>query len=204
MTEVMERGNDRRKWLSTWTASLAVVLLLPLGCFSSRAGDAAKTADDSGILRALMLSGHDLHPSIEMPDLESIREVPIGIGFPPNPKVSKEPEFVEGVARGSSQGRLNRDGMRTALYARYVVDGLDIGIYALEARTGADADRREKQMREIWQVNAGVDRAMVARGGRVLVVAWHDAVPQECWDSAKTVLRERLKRISQSLEVPIR
>lgn len=81
---------------------------------------------------------------------------------------STDPEFVDAVAHGPSQGRLGKAGIRAALYALYLHFGeSDLGLYGVEAASAADADRLETAMRGIWAYNASLGRARVHRTGTV-------------------------------------
>ena len=148
--------------------------------------------NDQSALTPLVLEGHELHASLTTRDFDEhpIRHVPREV-VGGNPYLSDDAAFVEAVAGGGSQGRLDRDGIRTALYALY--DGeADLGIYGLEAATEADADRWESALREIWTHNVSLGRASVHRGGLVLLVVWHDGVSPECWGAVNAGLVERL------------
>jgi len=102
-------------------------------------------------------------------------------------------EFVETVSRGASQGRLDGEGIRAALYAHYLgPDEIDLGLYGLEAETTADADRREAAVRAIWAYNEKLDRARVHRSGTSLVVLWHAGVSPACWEAVNARVAERL------------
>lgn len=118
----------------------------------------------------------------------------MGMVLPNNPHLSKNDDFIEATARGASQGRLDGDGMRAALYARYATNRSSIGFYGLEAESAADADKREKALHEIWAYNAGLDRAIVRRRDSTLVVVWiwTDGPLPEYWDAVKDIVDKRL------------
>jgi hypothetical protein len=56
----------------------------------------------------------------------------------------------------------------------------------------ADADRLERVLRGIWAHNDRLGRARVHRKGKVLVVAWNDAVSPSCWQAVNAEVVERL------------
>jgi hypothetical protein len=62
----------------------------------------------------------------------------------------------------------------------------------LEAESEADADEREKALREIWAHNSRHGRSRVHRKGLVLLVIWHDDVSPECWESVNATVVEQL------------
>ena len=105
--------------------------------------------------------------------------------------ISADPEFVEAVGRGSSQGRLDGKGVRLALYALYGAER-DLGFYGLEAASQADVDRLEDALRGVWAHNVGLDRARVHRGNLALVVVWHDGVSLDCWEAVNSGIAQRL------------
>ena len=152
---------------------------------------AASSACGSG-LDSLVLEGHALHASIVAGRLDSFRDLPPGVVPPKNPQLSSDDGFVRAIARGSSQGRLGREGIRSALYARYAAGEKDLGIYGLEAKSDADAGQREKALREVWAYNIRLDRVRVHRKGLVLVVAWHSGVSAECWEAVNARIAERM------------
>lgn len=143
-------------------------------------------------LDAMMFAGAELHASLRKRRLELLRDLPTKVAPPENPHVSKDDDFVEAIARGGSQGRLNGQGIRSALYARYGNGENEVGCYGLQAANRTEADRREKAIREIWAYNAGLNRAKVHRRGLLLIVLWHDGVSQECWESVNTNVETRL------------
>jgi hypothetical protein len=138
----------------------------------------------------LVLEGHELHNSLVTGELSEIRHVPRSV-VGGNPYLSDDPEFVEAIGRGSSQGRLDGKGVRLALYAFYGAES-DLGFYGLEAASEADADRLEDALRGIWAMNVRLDRARVHRENLVLVVVWHDGVTLDCWEAVNSVIAERL------------
>lgn len=143
-------------------------------------------------LGSLLLEGDELHASLRTRQPESIRDLPTNAVLPGIPHLSTDDAFVMAIARGASQGMLDRKGVRSALYARYATAGNEVVIYGLEAISSADADQRENALREIWAFNASLDRAHVHRKDLVLVVIWHDGVSPECWASVKANVGERL------------
>jgi len=152
---------------------------------------AASATSGSG-LDCLVLEGHELHPSLLTRQLDSIRDLPPGVVPPQNPQLSSDDNFVQAIAHSSSQGRLGREGIRSALYARYAAGERDLGIYGLEVKSDADADQRENALREIWAQNGRRDLARVHRKGLMLVVGWHSGVSPECWQAVNARLVERL------------
>ena len=152
---------------------------------------AVSSAFGSG-LDSLLLEGHELHASLVARPLDSFRDLPVGVIPPKNPQMSSDDTFVSAIARGSSQGRLDRQGIRSALYARYATGEKEIGIYGLEANSDADAELREKVVREIWAYNVRLNRVRVYRKGLVLVVIWHTGVSAECWKAVNAEVAGRL------------
>ena len=152
---------------------------------------AASSACGSG-LDSLVLQGHELHASLVARRLDSFRDLPAGVVPPKNPQPSSDDKFVRAIAHGSSQGRLGAEGIRSALYARYAAGKKELGMYGLEAKSDADARRREKALREIWSYNARLDRARVHRKGLVLVVVWHTGVSAGCWEAVNAGIVRRL------------
>lgn len=143
-------------------------------------------------LAPLVLEGPELHASLTTHDLDDgpIRHVPRAV-VGGNPYLSADAEFVEAIAHSGSQGRLDGEGVRSALYALY--DGeADLGFYGLEAASEADADRLAAALRETWAHNVSIGRARVHRRDLVLVIVWHDGVSPECWDTVNAVVARRL------------
>ena len=143
-------------------------------------------------LTSLLLEGPELHESLRLRKISSIRDLPTGLVTPRNPHLSTDDGFVQAVARGGSQGRLGRDGIRTALFARYSTGENELGMYGLEAESEADADEREEALREIWAHNGRHGRSRVHRKGLVLLVVWHDDVSPECWESVNATVVKKL------------
>lgn len=112
--------------------------------------------------------------------------------LPGNQHLSTDDEFVEAISRGGSQGRLGREGIHAALYARYATSENEVGCYGLEAVSNADADQREKSLREIWAHSGRLERASVHRKGLMLFVIWNDGVSPECWESVNASVVKRL------------
>ena len=142
-------------------------------------------------LDSLVLDGHELHASLETLRVE---ELPLHVPhseLPDNPHHSTDASFVEAVARGSSQGKLNGEGIRAALYAVYRGQS-QVGVYGLEAGSVEEADRRESTMRGIWAMNASLDRARVHRGEKILVVVWNHPETPSCWEAVNAVVARRL------------
>jgi hypothetical protein len=108
-----------------------------------------------------------------------------------NPCLSTDAEFVAAIASGSSQGQLDAEGIRAALYAFYRGES-DVGFYGLEAESTAEVDRREGAMREIWAYGEGLGRVRVHRADNVLVVVWHDGVSSSCWEAVNAEVAARL------------
>ena len=152
----------------------------------------AASSTSGGGLDALAVEGRELHASLRTPRLDSFRDLPTGVAPPKNPHLSSDDKFVQVIARNSSQGTLGREGIRSALYARYFAGEKEVGIYGLEAESDAAADRREEALRAIWAYNVRRDLARVHRRGPVLVVVWHSGVSPECWDAVNASIADRL------------
>ena len=138
-------------------------------------------------LESLLVEGHDLHPTLRTVTPGNIQNLPAGVDFAVNPQVSADELFVNGVARGGSQGRLDGSGMVAALYARYTDGMSDIGFYGLQADTEVLAVEREQALRDIWAHNNSLDRTHVYRTGKVLLVVWiwsKGELP-EAWQAVK-------------------
>jgi hypothetical protein len=140
----------------------------------------------------LVLEGRELHTSLRTRRLDSIRDLPPGVVPSSNPQLSTDKQFVQAIARSSSQGSLGGEGIRSALYARYAAGEREVGVYGLEADSDAGANQGENALREIWAHNERLDLARVHRKGLVLVVVWHSGVPSECWEAVNARLVERL------------
>jgi len=142
-------------------------------------------------LGSLVLEGHELHTSLKTRQIDdSVRHVPRAL-IPENPHVSTDAAFVAVIARNGSQGSLGREGIRSALYALYREKN-ELGFYGLEAKSEADADQREKGLRDVWANNGRLNLARVHRQGLVLVVVWTDGVSPECWEAVNAKVVERL------------
>ncbi|MEL6109362.1 MAG: hypothetical protein AAFU85_25425 [Planctomycetota bacterium] len=171
-------------------AAFSLFVGLFVGC-NPTSGDADPVIDSP--LKTLLFDAEALHESLEATDPETTREVPSGISWTTNPSLSMDRPFIEGVARGGSQGNLDGTGMRAALYARYQSGTKEIGFYGLEAESTAVADKREKAIREIWAHNESLDRTHVYRKGNVLLVVWlwTDEELPECWEATKRIVQKR-------------
>ena len=167
-----------------------LVLLLTLLTFAW-ASVALAEESPSG-LHSLILEGHELHPSLSTPRIEDypIRHIPRHL-VKANPYHSDDPDFVRVISRGGSQGNLEGEGVRSALYALYLGER-ELGFYGMEAESMVDADRLEREVRRIWANNARFDRARVHREGLVLLVIWTDGVSPESWEAVNAVVAERL------------
>ncbi len=152
---------------------------------------AASSTSGSG-LASLALEGRELHASLRTPRLDSYRDLPPGVVPPKNPQLSSDDKFVQSIALSSSQGRLGREGIRSALYARYAAGEKEVGIYGLEVESDAAADQREEAVRAIWAYNVRRDLVRVHRKGLVLVVVWHTGVSSECWKAVNASINDRL------------
>ena len=151
-------------------------------------------------LNPLLLEGQELHTSLRTEALDSISEVPSGMVLPNNPYVSTDTQFIEATARGGSQGRLDGEGMKAALYARYATEKTRIGVYGLEAESEAVANQREDELRDIWAFGASLNRAQVHREDRVLLVVWlwtDEEIP-EAWAAVNESLEEMLNKGGKS------
>lgn len=150
-------------------------------------------------LRPLVVDGQELYPSLVPKPLDEANHgVPRGVRDTPH--FSTDVEVVQSIARYASQGQLDGDGIRAAIYALYQCDG-EVGFYALEAASMEDADRLEGSLRGIWTHNVDQGITRVHRGGgggggggggRVLVVVWNDKVSPACWQAVNDGLVERL------------
>ena len=145
-----------------------------------------------GGLRSLVLEGHELHASLRARPIDSICHLPRGVVLPSNPHLSTDAKFVEAIARSGSQGTLGSEGIRSAFYALHAAGENDLGIYGLEAKSDAEADKRENAIREIWAYNARRDLARVHRKNLVIVVVWHATVSPECWEPVNASVVDRL------------
>jgi hypothetical protein len=152
---------------------------------------AASSTSGSG-LNSLALEGHNLHASLRTPRLDSFRDLPAGVVPPKNPQLSSDDKFVQAIAHSSSQGRLGREGVRSALYARYAAGEKEVGIYGLEVKPDAAADQREEALRAIWDYNVRRNLVRVHRKGSVLVVVWHSGVSSESWEAVNASIADRL------------
>jgi hypothetical protein len=108
-----------------------------------------------------------------------------------NPQYSTDTDFVRSIARSGSQGKLNEEGIRSALYAVYLGHS-ELGFYGMEAVSEGDADRLENVIRKVWAHNKNINRAQVHRRGQTLVVVWTDGVPLEVWEAVNARVAERL------------
>ena len=160
---------------------LLLLVFFPTACSMSGSG-----------LDSLALEGHELHASLRTRPLDSFRDLPHGVVPPKNPQLSTDAEFVQGIARSSSQGSLGSEGIRSALYARYAAGEKDVGIYGLEAESEGHADRRESALREIWDYNERRGLVRVHRKGLVLVVVWNTGVSPGIWEAVNARIAERL------------
>jgi hypothetical protein len=156
-----------------------LLLLLLTGCAPSALGP-------------LVVDGHELHPSLVTRELKDAARLHLAPVLRGNPYLSTEAEFVDVIAQIASQGRLDGgEGIRAALYALYVGES-EVGLYGLEAKSSADADRLEGVLRGIWAYNDRLGRARVHRKGKVLVVVWNNGVSPSCWEAVNAEVVERL------------
>ncbi len=150
--------------------------------------------DEPFSLASLLLDGHELHVTLRAQKNIKPASVPSGIEMVSNPQLSVDRAFIEGTARGGSQGRLDGNGMQSAMYARYTDGQADIGFYGLTAETDLIADMREVAIRDIWAHNNSQDRTYVYRKDRVLLVVWiwaKDELP-ESWSAVQSIVKERM------------
>ena len=143
-------------------------------------------------LGRLVVDGGELHPSLVTRSLDDgpSRHVSQSV-LRENPQHSSDADFVRAIARSGSQGNLNSDGVRSALYALYRGEK-DVGFYGLEAATVEDADRLEPMLRKIWSHNESLSRARVHRRGLVLLVVWNDGLLPEVWKAVNDTVVQRL------------
>ena len=143
-------------------------------------------------LKPLVLEGHELHASLVTPQID---DAPIHVSrgvLRNNPQLSTDAEFIEAIARSGSQGQLGGEGIRAALYAVYLGEGVRLGIYGLEAASSEDAFRIEGVLRSTWAHNASLDVTRVYRSGGVLVVVWAVSETPACWEEVNAAVAERL------------
>lgn len=160
------------RWLLSW------LILLLAGCAPAP-------------LRSLVAEGPELHPSLVTQKLEDAAILHLSPVLRANPYLSTDAAFADTITRMSSQGRVSEGGVQAALYALYLGEG-PLGLYGLETRTEADADRLEGTLREIWAHNGKLGLARVHRQGRFLVVAWHNRVSDPCWEAVNAEVVRRL------------
>ena len=161
---------------------------------SGSSGTKAPEAESQALpLSAFAFDAAELHQSLEALPLDELPlHVPRAVLFD-NPQVSTERNFVYSVSRGSSQGRLEPEGIRSALYGVYGdEDGGMIGFYGLEAASLEVADEREDLLHQIWPVNVSAERARIHREGVLLFVVWNAPDTPACWEAVNAVLVERL------------
>jgi hypothetical protein len=141
-------------------------------------------------LRPLVVDGQELYLSLVPKPLDGANHgVPRGVRD--NPHFSTDAVVVNSIARAASQGQLDGDGIRAALFALYQCER-ELGFYALEAASTGEADRRERILRRIWAHNENLGIARVHRGGLVLLVVWNDGVSPACWQAVNDGLVELL------------
>lgn len=144
-------------------------------------------------LAPLVLDGPKLHRSLVTRELEDAAVLQLAPVLQANPSLSTDAEFVRTTTRMSSQGRLDGEGVRAALYALYLGErNLQVGLYGLEAASYADADRIEIALRKIWAHNNGLGRAQVHRRDEILVVAWHDGISPSTWKAVNSRVVRRM------------
>ena len=143
-------------------------------------------------LSPLVVDGQELHASLVTRKLKDASRLHVARAvLRDNPYLSTDTEFVDVIAKMSSQGRLGGEGIRAALYALYLGES-ELGLYGLEAASPTDADRLEGVLRGIWAHNESLGRARVHREGKVLVVVWHNGVSPSCWEAVNARVEERL------------
>lgn len=142
-------------------------------------------------MRSLVVEGPELHPSLHTRELKDAAQHYLAPVLRANPYLSTDREFVDLLSRMASQDRMNGEGVRAAVYGLYAAE-TNLGIYALEAASFADADRINDVLRRIWSRNVSLDCTRVHRDGRVFVVLWHDGVSTPCWEAANAEVVERL------------
>lgn len=109
-----------------------------------------------------------------------------------NPNVSSDADFVETISRSSSQGRISRKGVRSALYAAFGDEDRSVLLRGLEATSDHDASRREAALRSIWRVNMHHGNIRVHRKGKLIVVVWHQGLSPESWEAVNVNVAKRL------------
>ena len=173
---------------------LVCSLLLAAGCASNKGVKTAPPAPRvMSALAPLVLEGPALHPSLVTVKVEDAAMLHLAKVLRENPQLSTDSAFVDILSRIASQGRLESGaGIRAALYALYLGEGEQLGLYGLEANSPANADRVEGVLRAIWAHNAGLARARVHRQDQVLVVAWNNGVSASLWEAMNAKVVERL------------
>ncbi|MEM1081505.1 MAG: hypothetical protein AAGH65_07970 [Pseudomonadota bacterium] len=142
----------------------------------------------------LMLDGQELHPALTtvLMSAETIRHVPLE-QINTNPQRPEEPDVIDVIARSGSQGRMSSEGVSSALYALYTTGDRQIGLYGLEAATGPDADRIERELRSIWSHNVSLNRTQIHRHRQSLIVVWTDGdLPLVLWQGVNQAVSDRL------------
>ena len=143
-------------------------------------------------LDSLVFEGYEAHPLLVTKPLSDrpVRHVR-GDVVKSNPQLSSDAEFIRAIAASGSQGKLDGEGINSALYALYVAER-ETGLYGLEAASAADADSLEETLREVWSHNESIGRARVHRRGLILIVVWNDGVAREVWDAINASVTRRL------------
>ena len=149
-------------------------------------------ANMASSLDSLVFEGYEAHPLLVTKPLSDrpVRHVR-GDVVKSNPQLSSDAEFIRAIAASGSQGRLDGEGVHSALYALYVAER-ETGLYGLEAASAADADSLEESLREVWSHNESIGRARVHRRGLILIVVWNDGVSREIWDAINASVTKRL------------
>ncbi|MEM9302828.1 MAG: hypothetical protein AAGE01_11985 [Pseudomonadota bacterium] len=176
--------------LAAVLVGMAVLLQASIACAQFLAEEPISPS-----LEAFIFPGPELHASVRLHPVELLRDLPDGMHLPDNPRVSTDRAFVNATARGGSQGRLDGQGMREALYARYTDGSSEIGFYGLRAASSIDANRREAEIRAIWAHNNALDRAYVYRKDLLLMVVWlwTDDEPPESWAAVNAKVEQRMQ-----------
>lgn len=153
----------------------------------------ARSRGNAGIWKTMIFEGRELLPSLKTRQAdEPVWHMRSGFVLPRNPYVSSDAEFVEGISRSSSQGRIPRAGVQSALYAAYGGEEKRVLLRGLEAASDHDASWREAALRSIWAVNMRFGNIRVHRKGTLLVVVWHQGLSPESWEAVNASVAKRL------------
>lgn len=167
-----------------------------------RQSEQSKNLNNIPALRVLDVEGSELYHALSTSDLDSpSRHLPASMVIPSNPYISKDPVFIEAIARSSLMGMTDKlnslsrsftDGIDSALYAQYEEDDT-LGFYGLELTSEAEAQVRELVFRSTWAKNVSLGRAAVYRKNLTVLVIWQHGVSPMCWKAVNQRISELLK-----------